>query len=333
MSVLKETIEAIFGPGKGILAADESTGTAGKRLQSIGAENTEENRRAYRDLLITTQGAEEFVSGIILYEETLYQKATDGTSFVDVLNAKGILPGIKVDTGIRPFGGVNQFNTTQGFDNLSERCAQYFKDGARFTKWRSALEITEEMPSDLCIEENMRGQARYAAIAQENDLVPIVEPENLMTGSFTTDRYAEVTTKVLTVLFEKLKEFSVDLSTVILKTNMIVPSSEGGESATPEEVAKRTLEVLKAVVPAELGGIVFLSGGQTEQEALDNLREINAQADRSTDAPWPLTFSYGRALQASALKEWGGKPEKASAASQAYYKHAEALSAVVTHRA
>lgn len=328
MSVLDQTVAQMTQAHKGLLAADESTGTAGKRLASIGVENTEENRRAYRELLFTTDKMEEAISGVILYEETLYQKTADGKTFVELLTDKGVVPGIKVDKGVCPIGGVNQEDTTQGFEDLSERCAKYFADGARFAKWRAtyAVNPSDGLPSDLAITENARSLARYAAICQENNLVPIVEPEVLMDGSFTMEEYAEATTRVQKAVFTALDEFGVALHQMILKPNMIVPSSEGGEAMDYNTVADMTLKVLHECVPADVPAIMFLSGGQSEEEAEGTLKAINEKAG---DMPWVLTYSYGRALQASALKAWGGKPENVDAARQAFQERALSLSSIV----
>lgn len=328
MSSLQDTVKQMTQPHKGLLAADESTSTAGKRLTSIGVENTEENRRAYREMLFTTEGVEQYVSGVILYEETLYQKTADGTPFVELLTNKGIVPGIKVDTGVRAIGGKNQEETTQGFDDLSERCAKYYADGARFAKWRATYTVdpSNNMPGDLAVELNAISLARYAAICQENNLVPIVEPEVLMDGSFTMEEYAAATTRVQQRVFHWLNEFGVGLDGIILKPNMIIPSSEGGEAWDAQKIAQMTLTVLRECVPATVGGIMFLSGGQTEAQAEESLKAINEQ---SGDAPWILSFSYGRALQASALSAWGGKQEQMAAGQAAYYERAKSLSSIV----
>jgi fructose-bisphosphate aldolase class I len=328
MSVLDLTVQQMTQAHKGLLAADESNGTAGKRLASINVENTEENRRAYRELLLTTEKMEEAISGVILYEETLYQKTADGKPFVELLTEKGVVPGIKVDKGVRPIGGDNREDTTQGFEDLSDRCAQYFTDGARFAKWRATFAVnpTNSLPSDLAVTENARSLARYAAICQENELVPIVEPEVLMEGSFTMQEYAQATERVQTAVFAALDEFSVALHQIILKPNMIVPSSEGKEEMDYNRVADMTLKVLHTCVPADVPAIMFLSGGQSEEDAEGTLKAIN---EKAADMPWPLTFSYGRALQTSALQAWGGKVENAHAAQHAFQERAHALSSIV----
>lgn len=328
MSILDQTIQQMTQAHKGLLAADESTGTAGKRLASINVENTEENRRAYREMLFTTDGMEDAISGVILYEETLYQKTADGKPFVELLREKGVVPGIKVDKGVQPIGGENQEDTTQGFDDLSERCATYFADGARFAKWRATytIDTIAGTPSNLAITENARNLARYAAICQENQLVPIVEPEVIMEGNFTMEEYADVTARVQKAVFAALDEFAVALHQIILKPNMIVPSSEGGEEMDFATVAEMTLKVLTECVPPDVPAIMFLSGGQSEAEAEGTLKAINEQ---SADAPWPLTFSYGRALQASTLKAWGGKAENVQAAQAAFRDRAQSLSSIV----
>lgn len=326
-SILKQTVEQMTQPREGLLAADESTSTIGKRFDAINVENEEENRRAYRELLFTTEGMEQYISGVILYHETLYQKTADGMPFVELLQSKGVVPGIKVDTGMRPIVTEDGEQVTQGFDDLAERLAQYFEDGARFAKWRAAITIdpSKGWPSDLSVRLNTEGLARYAALCQQANIVPIVEPEVLMDGNFTMQQYAEVTMRVLQETFQRLEEFGVNTELMILKPNMIIPSSEGGETATAEQVAEQTFAVLKATVPASVPAIMFLSGGQTEEEATQNLAALNA----IDGAPWVLSFSYGRALQQSALSAWEGKAENVAAAKQAFLVQSQRVSEAV----
>lgn len=335
MGVLEDTVQAMTAPKKGLLAADESNTTMGKRLEAVGIENEEESRRKYREMLLTTDGVEDFISGVILFEETLYQKTADAKPFVQVLNEKRIVPGIKLDTGVRPIGGKNQEGTTQGLNDLSERAAQFYSDGARFAKWRATYEVdpVNGKPSHLAVELNAVSLARYAAICQENNLVPIVEPEVLMDGSFTMKEYAEATTRVLQRLYHWLNEFGVELKHTVLKPNMIVPSSGGKEEWDLEKIGKMTLSVLKKCVPVEVPAILFLSGGQSEEQAKQSLKAINDAAHGDANAPWILSFSYGRALQTSALKAWGGKDKNESECKQAYFGRAQALSAVVQPKA
>jgi fructose-bisphosphate aldolase class I len=292
-------------PGKGILAADESTGTIGKRLSSINVENVEENRRALRELLFCTPGALQYLSGVILFEETLYQKTKDGKPFVDVLKEGGVLPGIKVDKGTIEVVGTDKETTTQGHDDLGKRCAKYYEAGARFAKWRAVLKIGPNEPSQLAIDLNAQGLARYAIICQENGLVPIVEPEILVDGPHDIERCAYVTEMVLAACYKALNEHHVLLEGTLLKPNMVTPGSDS-KKVTPEVIAKYTVCALQRTVPAAVPAIVFLSGGQSEEQATLNL---NAMNQLNTKKPWALSFSFGRALQASTLKAWAGKEE------------------------
>lgn len=316
---LKQTANAIATPGKGILAADESTGTIGKRFEKINLENNENNRRAYRELLFTTQGWGEGCSGAILYEETLKQSTADGKKFVDVLKENGVIPGIKVDKGLVTIPGTDGETATQGLDGLGARCAEYYKLGARFAKWRAALKITDKCPTESVIQENAWGLARYAAICQENGLVPIVEPEVLMDGNHSMARCAEVTERVLAVVFKALNDNKVYLEGALLKPNMVTPGHESDEykKTSPDMVGLNTVLVLQRTVPPALPGIMFLSGGQSEEEATLNLNAINRAPLKR---PWHLSFSYGRALQASVLKAWQGKPENVRAAQEVFRK-------------
>ncbi|GLJ46036.1 hypothetical protein SUGI_0969830 [Cryptomeria japonica] len=313
----------IATPGKGILAADESTGTIGKRLASINVENVESNRRALRELLFTAPGALPFISGVILFEETLYQKASDGTPFVDILTAAGVLPGIKVDKGTVDLAGTAGETTTQGLDGLGQRCATYYKAGARFAKWRAVLKIGPTEPSQLAIQENANGLARYAIICQENGLVPIVEPEILVDGPHSIDVCADVTERVVAACYKALNDHHVLLEGTLLKPNMVTPGSDAPK-VSPEVIAQYTVQALQRTVPPAVPGIMFLSGGQSEEEATLNLNAMNKL--QGVKKPWTLSFSFGRALQASTLKTWGGKPENVGKAQAALLSRCKANS-------
>ena len=310
-------------PRKGILAADESTGTIGKRLASINVENVESNRRALRELLFTTPGAFDCLSGVILFEETLYQTSSSGHSFVEILNSGGVLPGIKVDKGTVELAGTAGETTTQGLDDLGKRCAEYYQAGARFAKWRAVLKIGASEPSQLAIMENANGLARYAIVCQENGLVPIVEPEILVDGSHGIDVCAAVTERVLAAVYKALNDHHVLLEGTLLKPNMVTPGSEAPK-VSPEEVAKYTVRALQRTVPAAVPAIVFLSGGQSEEEATRNLNAMNQVEGKK---PWALSFSFGRALQQSTLKAWAGKQENLDKAQQAFLSRCKANSA------
>ncbi|CAA7397093.1 unnamed protein product [Spirodela intermedia] len=310
-------------PGKGILAADESTGTIGKRLASINVENVESNRRALRELLFTTPGAFECLSGVILFEETLYQNTAGGKPFVKILSEGGVLPGIKVDKGTVELAGTDGETTTQGLDDLGKRCAKYYEAGARFAKWRAVLKIGPTEPSQLAISENANGLARYAIICQENGLVPIVEPEILVDGSHGIDICAAVTEKVLAAVYKALSDHHVLLEGTLLKPNMVTPGSEA-QKVAPEVVAQYTVRALQRTVPAAVPAIVFLSGGQSEEEATLNLNAMNQLEGKK---PWSLTFSFGRALQQSTLKAWAGKEENLDKAQAAFLSRCKANSA------
>ncbi|GBG91053.1 hypothetical protein CBR_g51787 [Chara braunii] len=314
------TAKKIATPGKGILAADESTGTIGKRLASINVENVESNRRALRELLFTAPGALEYISGVILFEETLFQKSAAGKPFVDMLKEADVVPGIKVDTGVAALAGTNGETTTQGHDGLGARCAKYYQQGARFAKWRAVLKIADGCPSPLAVQSNADGLARYASICQENGLVPIVEPEILIDGSHDIEKSAAVTEKVLAAVYKSLSDHHVLLEGTLLKPNMVTPGSDAAKVA-PEVVGKYTVRTLQRTVPAAVPGIMFLSGGQSEEEATLNLNAMNAL---EATKPWTLSFSYGRALQASTLKAWGGKVENLEAAQKAFFTRAKA---------
>lgn len=319
---LKRIANAIVAPGKGILAADESVGTMGKRLTDIGTENSDENRRAYRELLFTADDKlSENISGVILFHETLYQKAADGTPFVTLLKKKNIIPGIKVDTGVVDLFGSEGECTTQGLDNLNARCAQYKKDGCDFAKWRCVLKIGKNTPSYQAILENANVLARYASICQANGIVPIVEPEILPDGDHDLDRSQKVTETVLAAVYKALNDHHVYLEGTLLKPNMVTPGQSCPKRATPEEVGLATVTALRRTVPAAVPGVTFLSGGQSEEEASVNLNAINQVP---LLRPWALTFSYGRALQASVLRAWGGKKENVAAGQQELLKRAKA---------
>ena len=310
---LNATARAMVAPGKGILAADESTGTIGRRLDSIKVENIEENRRAYRDMLFTTQGIGDSISSVILYEETLKQKSADGTSFVDLLNRNGVLPGIKVDTGAKPLAFCPGETVTEGLDNLPQRCADYVKLGARFAKWRAVIDIGADMPSSTAIAANAHALARYAAICQEAGLVPIVEPEVLMDGDHTIERCEQVTEWALNAVFEALYINRVSLEGSVLKPSMVISGKGCARQAGVDEVAERTVRILKRTVPAAVAGIAFLSGGQSDLVATAHLNAMN----KLGNSPWPLSFSYGRALQQQPLKAWQGAAANVPAAQAA----------------
>ncbi|ORZ38336.1 fructose-bisphosphate aldolase [Catenaria anguillulae PL171] len=319
---LAKNAQAIVASGKGILAADESTGTIAKRFEGAGIPNTEENRRAYRDLLFTPAfELEKYIGGVILFEETLYQKSADGTPFPEVLAKRGILTGIKVDKGVVPISGTNGETTTQGLDGMSERCAEYYKKGARFAKWRSVLRIGENEPSPVAIEENANVLARYASICQINGLVPIVEPEILMDGAHNLERAIFVTEKVLAAVYKKLNDHHIYLEGTLLKPNMVCPGADCPTKYSPQEIGAATVTVLRRTVPPAVPGITFLSGGQSEEDATVHLDAMNRVP---AIKPWALTFSYGRALQATVIKTWSGKKENVKAAQDALEVRAKA---------
>ena len=326
MSELYETARALVAEGKGILAADESSGTIKKRFDSIGVESTEENRRAYRDLLFTTEGAEEFISGVILYDETIRQSSADGTPFPKLLESKSVIPGIKVDMGAKPLAGSPEETITEGLDALRERLEEYYGLGARFTKWRAVISIGEGRPSEYAIWTNAHALARFAALSQEAGLVPIVEPEVLMDGGHSIDESYHVTERTLRAVFTELFDQKVDREGTLLKTNMVVSGYDAGDQADVDTVAKYTIRCLKNTCPASIPGVVFLSGGMSDEDATARLNAMNQRGPH----PWELSFSYGRALQAPALKAWGGDPVNAEAAQQAYYRRAKFNSAART---
>ena len=298
---LEEIAKKMCAKGKGILAADESTGTIAKRFKSINVENTEKNRLVFRQTLFSSEAMKNYIGGVILFDETIKQKTTLGPSVPELISKNNAIPGIKVDKGAKPLAGSPEETVTEGLDGLRERLKEYYELGARFTKWRSVYKIGDKFPSSQSIKSNAHALARYAALVQESKMVPIVEPEVLMDGSHDIDKCYQVTTDVLNECYNELAVHKVDLKGTVLKPNMIIPGSESKKKSTPEEIAKKTLDCLKKNVPKEVPGIAFLSGGQSEIEASKNLNEIN----KINDTNFLITFSYGRGLQASALKAFG----------------------------
>ncbi|HEX5587353.1 MAG TPA: class I fructose-bisphosphate aldolase [Acidimicrobiia bacterium] len=330
-SELHETARALVAPGKGILAADESSGTIKKRFDSIDVESTEDNRRAYREMLFRTAGAADHVSGVILFDETIRQKAADGTPLVEVLEKQGVIPGIKVDAGAKPLAFSEGETVTEGLDGLRERLAEYRELGARFAKWRATYSIDTaskggsvperqggRRPTAYCLDVNAHALARYAALCQEAGIVPIVEPEILMDGDHTIDESFTVTTRVLDEVFRQLVDQRVILEGMLLKPNMVLSGYDCAEQASVESVADHTVRCFRLTVPAAVPGIVFLSGGQSDELATAHLNAMNQLGPH----PWELSFSYGRALQAPALKAWSGKPDNVAAGQAAYLKRA-----------
>ncbi len=310
---MNATARELVTPGRGILAADESTGTIKKRFDSIDVENTEQQRRAYRQMLFTTPGFGEHLSGVILFDETIRQSADDGRTFVDVIREAGSIPGIKVDTGAKPLAGFPDETVTEGLDGLRERLAEYRELGARFAKWRAPMNVGADLPTDFAILANMHAMARYAALCQEADIVPIVEPEILMDGDHDLATCEAATSLTLTALYEQLAAHRVDLPGTLLKVNMIVPGKGNAVQDDDVAIAKATIRCLTAHVPAEVPGIVFLSGGMSDEQATSRLNEMN----RIGGFPWELSFSYGRALQAPSLKAWKGDPANVEAGQRA----------------
>ena len=323
MAELESTARALVAEGKGILAADESDGTIKKRFDSIGIESTEETRRAYRELLFTTEGNGEYISGVILFDETIRQSSSDGTPFPKLLDSKGIIPGIKVDKGAMPLALAPNETITEGLDGLRARLEEYRVLGARFAKWRATYAIGKDIPSEYCVWTNAHALARYAALCQEAGLVPIVEPEVLMDGSHSIDDSATTTGRVLQAVYTELHDQRVDYRGTLLKPNMVLSGYDAPGRAGVDEVGDATLDVFYRHIPAAVPGIVFLSGGQTDEDATAHLNAMNKQGPH----PWQLSFSYGRALQAPALKAWGGKPENVEAAQRAFYHRAKLNSA------
>jgi fructose-bisphosphate aldolase class I len=310
------TAQAMVAPGKGILAADESNPTMAKRLAGIGLESTEARRRDYREILFTTEGLGEHVSGVILFDETLRQSAADGTPFAEVLARQGVISGIKVDAGTKPLAGFPDEVVTEGLDGLRTRFTEYVERGARFAKWRAVIKIGDGRPTDFCIRANAHALARYAALAQEAGLVPIVEPEVLMEGAHTLERCAEVTETTVRAVYAELAAHRVVLEGTLLKPNMVLPGSDCPVQVEDEAIADATLSVMRRVVPAAVPGLVFLSGGQTDEQATSRLNAMNALGPQ----PWELSFSFGRALQAPVLRAWAGDPANRQAA-QAALRH------------
>lgn len=323
------TARALVAPGKGILAADESTPTMARRLAAIEVESTEPVRRTYREMLVTTEGLGEHISGVILFDETLRQRAADGRRFADLISAAGLVPGIKVDTGTRPMAGHPGEVVTEGLDRLRERFAEYVGLGARFAKWRAVIRIDDGLPTRVCIEAHAHALARYAALAQEAGLAPIVEPEVLMDGAHPLDRCAEVTADVLRTVYAHLADHRVVLEGTLLKPNMVVPGSSSTDRVGDDAIARTTVEVLRRSVPAAVPGIVFLSGGMTDTEATSRLNAINV-VDASAPQPWELSFSFGRALQGPVLRAWGGDDRNRDAA-QAALRHRARLNGAARH--
>jgi fructose-bisphosphate aldolase class I len=309
---------AMVANGKGILAADESSPTIKKRFDSIDTESTEDNRRRYREMLFTAEGVADYIGGVILFDETLRQSTTDGVTFSQYLSDRGMIPGIKVDTGAKPLAGFPGETVTEGLDGLRARLEEYAGMGAKFAKWRAVIHIGDGIPSDYGLQANAHALARYAALCQEAGIVPIVEPEVLMDGDHSIERCEEVTAAALDTVFAELKAHRVALEGIVLKPNMVISGSDAANRAGPQEVAEATLRCLKAHVPAEVPGIAFLSGGQTAEEATEHLGLMNQMGD----LPWELSFSYGRALQAPALDAWHGEEANYGAGQDALFKRA-----------
>jgi fructose-bisphosphate aldolase class I len=316
---LEETARALVATGKGILAADESDGTIKKRFDSIGIESTEDNRRAYRDMLFTTDGAAEHISGVILYDETIRQPALDGTPFPKLLESQGVIPGIKVDKGAKDLAHAPGEKITEGLDGLRERLGEYVSLGARFTKWRAVITIGEGIPSEYCLWTNAHALARYAALSQEAGLVPIVEPEVLMDGGHSIETSFEVTSRTLHAVFTELRDQRVHFEQMLLKPNMVLSGYDASGRAGVQDVAEQTIRCFRRHVPAAVPGIVFLSGGQTDEDATAHLNAMNAMGPH----PWELSFSYGRALQAPSLKAWAGDSANVESGQAAYLHRAK----------
>ncbi|MEO7727561.1 MAG: class I fructose-bisphosphate aldolase [Burkholderiales bacterium] len=321
---LAATAAAMVAPGKGILAIDESGGTIKKRFDTINIESSEENRRAYRDLLITADGLPQYISGMILYDETIGQATATGVPFPQALKKSGILTGIKVDAGAKALAGAAGEQVTEGLDGLRERLAEYKKQGASFAKWRAVINIDKDIPSQYCIDANVHALARYAALCQEAGIVPIVEPEVIMDGTHTLERCFDVTENTLHALFRALFHQRVRAEHLVLKASMVISGSKCAQQAGVQQVADATVQCLKRTVPAAVPGIVFLSGGQSDEFATAHLNAMNASG---AQLPWPLSFSYGRALQAPALKAWKGQPASVPAAQKALFLRAKLNSA------
>jgi len=319
LAELNKVARAMVAPGKGILAADESSGTIKKRFDAIGVESTEDNRRDYREMLFRSAEGMKSISGVILYDETIWQKAKDGTPLVDIIKAAGSIPGIKVDEGTKPLPNCPGELVTVGLDKLADRLPKYFQQGARFAKWRAVIDIGAGIPSYTCVSANAHALARYAALCQDAQIVPIVEPEVLMDGGHDIDTCYQVTEWVLKETFQQLYYQKVALEGIVLKPNMVVAGKKSAKKASVEDVAEKTVKVLKACVPGAVPGIAFLSGGQSDEEATAHLDAMN----KIGNLPWALTFSYGRALQAAPQKAWAGKSENVAAAQRAFTHRAK----------
>jgi fructose-bisphosphate aldolase class I len=320
LAELNKVARAMVAPGKGILAADESTGTIKKRFDAIGTENTEDNRRDYREMMFrTSEAMKNNISGVILYDETIWQKAKDGTPLVDIIRQAGAIPGIKVDEGTQALPMCPGEVVTAGLDRLADRLPKYYGAGARFAKWRAVIDIGKGIPTNNCIKANAHALARYAALCQQAQIVPIVEPEVLMDGDHDIDRCFSVTERVLKTVFNELSDARVMLEGIVLKPNMVLPGKKSTKRASAEEVAEKTVTVLKICVPAMVPGIAFLSGGQSDEEATAHLDAMN----RIGNLPWALTFSYGRALQHAPQKAWAGKADNVATAQRAFIHRAK----------
>ncbi|SDF54426.1 fructose-bisphosphate aldolase, class I [Limimonas halophila] len=328
---MNDTARAIVADGKGLLAADESTNTIKKRFDQVNVESTERTRRDYRHMLFSTPGIGQFISGVILFDETIRQEGPDGQPLVKQIEQAGMIPGIKVDRGAKPLAPTGSEKVTEGLDGLRERFAEYGEMGARFAKWRAVFSVDDDKPSEKCIRANAHALARYAALAQEADIVPIVEPEVLMDGTHAIADHAAATERVLRGVFAELAEQGVALEGMLLKPNMVLSGKEASQQAGAAEVARTTLRTFRRVVPAAVPGIVFLSGGQTDEQATRNLDAINKLAQED-GAPWPLSFSYGRALQQAALKTWAGNNDNANQAREAFMARAQQTSAAAQGR-
>lgn len=322
LQLLIKTAKAMVADHKGLVAIDESIPTLNKRFQAAGIPETEEYRRAYREVLITTPGIGDYINGAILFDETVYQKTEAGISFIEVLNQAGIIPGIKLDEGTEDLAGFPKEKVTKGLDDLAERLTAYAKLGIKFAKWRGVILIEGQLPSDACVLSNAHALARYAAACQRAGIVPIVEPEVIMDGNHPIERCAEVTEQVLRVLFDQLHLLKVDLEGLILKPNMILPGKDSTQQVSINEVARYTAVCLRNVVPAAVSGIAFLSGGQTPLLATKRLNAINL--NYKEELPWPVTYSFSRALHQPALEIWKGKPEQVNAAQESFLEQAKA---------
>lgn len=320
---LVSVAKKLVAPGKGILAADESSGTIKKRLDSINVPSTQRNRRDWRELLFATKGIGEFISGVILFDETIRQKAKSGTPFPKLLRLRGIIPGIKVDKGVHPLVGFPQEKVTEGLDGLRERLEEYVKLGVGFTKWRAVITVGRGIPTQACIDANAHALARFAALSQEAGLVPIVEPEVLMEGKHTITRHEHATAQTLKAVFAELKKYRVLLGGMLLKPSMVASGLAAAQQVSPEVVARATIRTFRTTVPFAVPGIMFLSGGLTPEDATVNLNALNSIGKQ----PWELSYSFGRALQGEALKTWGGEQVNVAAAQEEFYRRAQLVSA------